>query len=405
MTTLYIRHPARADGEGALAQFALAADGGALIQQGEGALKAMGDVVAASGHVVVLLAAADVTLLHVKVPPLSSARLKAALPSLVEEQVLGDPDDCVLVAAPAEGADGLRTIAVAQRGWLEGLVKTLLAQGARAVTALPAQLCLPIVPGNVAGAIGPGGITLRHGLYHGLGLALAGEPESALQTARALAGDAPLTLYVPQQQLGEYQALLAEAGPGVALEADHWAHWIAGSKTTGFDLVPGLGAAGGQLRDWQRWRWPLRIALLAVLVNIAALNYQWLLLKREADATRQAMVQTYRAAYPADTVLSSNLERQMRQKIALARASRGQDNPEEFTYQAAVFGEAARTLGRAPELASLAYRDSATTVKPKPESADPAAGGQLKAALAPRGLDLTDPGNGTWVIRSKGGKR
>ena len=405
MTTLYIRHPARADGDGALAQFALVADGGALIQQGEGALKSMGDVVAASRHVVLLLAAADVTLLHVKVPPLSNARLKVALPSLVEEQVLGDPDDCVLVAAPADGADGLRTIAVAQRGWLEAAVKALLAQGARAVAALPAQLCLPMAPGNVAGAIGPGGITLRHGQYHGLGLALAGEPESALQTARALAGDAPLTLYVPPQQLGEYQALCAEAGPGVALEPDHWAHWIAGSKSTGFDLVPGLGAAGSQSRDWQRWRWPLRIALLAVLVNIAALNYQWLRLKREADATRQAMVQTYRAAYPKETVLSSNLERQMRQKIALAKASRGQLSPAEFTYQAAAFGEAARTLGRMPELASLAYRDSALTVKPKPDTADPAAGGQLKSALTPRGLELTDPGNGTWVLRAAGGRR
>jgi len=405
LTTLYIRHPARADGEGALAQFALVADGGSLIQQGEGALKGMGDVIASSRHVVVLLAAADVTLLHVKVPPLSSARLKAALPSLVEEQVLGDPEDCVLVAAPAEGADGLRTIAVAQRGWLEGLVKSLLAQGARTVSALPAQLCLPIAPGNVSGAIGPGGITLRHGQYHGLGLAVAGEPQSALQTARALAGDAPLTLYVPQQQLGEYQSVAAEAGPGITLEADHWAHWIAGSKSTHFDLVPGLGAAGAQTRDWKKWRWPIRIALAAVLVNIAALNYDWLRMKREADATRQAMVMTYRAAYPKETVFSNNLERQMRQKIAVAKASRGQVNPEEFTYQAAAVGEAVRTLGKVPELASMAYRDSALTVKPKPESSDPAAGAQLKSALAPRALDVVDPGNGTWVVRSKGGKR
>lgn len=405
MTTLYIRHPARADGEHALAQFALVADGGSLIQQGEGALKGMGDVVAASRHVVVLLAAADVTLLHVKVPPLSNARLKAALPSLVEEQVLGDPDDCVLVAAPADGADGLRTIAVAQRSWLEAIVKSLLAQGARGVTGLPAQLCLPILPGNAAAAIGPGGITLRHGLFQGLGLAVAGEPESALQTVRALAGDAPLTLYVPQPQLGEFQVLLAEAGASVMLEPDHWAHWIAGSKTTHFDLVPGLGAAGSQTRDWQRWRWPIRLAILTAVVNIAALNYEWFRMKKEADTMRESMRQIYRAAYPKETVFSSDLALQMRQKIALAKASRGQVNPEEFTYQAAAFGEAARSLPRMPELASMAYRDSAMTVKPKPESADPAAGGQLKTTLAARGLELTDPGNATWVLRSKGGKR
>ena len=31
-------------------------------------------------------------------PPLAGARLRAALPALVEESILGDPLDCVLVA-------------------------------------------------------------------------------------------------------------------------------------------------------------------------------------------------------------------------------------------------------------------------------------------------------------------
>lgn len=112
MTTLYIRLPARADGEGALSRFALVADGGNIDREGEGLLRGLGDLVAASRRVVLLLAATDVTMLHVKAPPLSAARLKAALPSLVEEQVLGDPADCVLIAAPAQSADGARSIAV-----------------------------------------------------------------------------------------------------------------------------------------------------------------------------------------------------------------------------------------------------------------------------------------------------
>ena len=402
MTTLYIRHPARADSEGALAQFALVADGGLLMQQGEGALRNMGDVVAASRRVVVILAAADVTVLHIKVPPLSNARLKAALPNLVEEQILGDPDDCVLVAAPAQAADGMRAVAVAQRAWLEGVVKTLLGLGARAVVALPAQFCLPLAPGQVSAAIGHGAITLRSGQYHGLGLALAGEPASTLQTVRALAGDAPLTIYVPQEQLGEYQALCAEAGPAITLEADSWLHWIAGSKSTSLDLVPGLGAAGAKTRDWQRWRWPIRLALLAVVVNLIGLNVEWLRMKREADATRQAMLQTFRAAYPKETVISANPERQMRQKIAQARAGLGQINADEFTYLAAAFGEAARSLGRPPELASLAFRERALTVKAKPETVDPGATAQLKAALAARNLDVSEASAGTWIVRSTG---
>lgn len=405
MTTLYIRLPARADSEGALARFALVADGGSLMQQGEGALRGMGDLVAASKHVVLMLAAADVTLLQVKAPPLSAARLKAALPNLVEEHILGDPEECVMVAAPAQLDDGMRTVAVAQRGWLEAIVKAMLAQGARTVSALPFQLCLPLAPGNVSGAIDSNGITLRHALYQGLGLAVAGSPAMALQTARALAGDAPLNLYVEAAELGEYQALVAEAGPGIHVEAEHWAHWIAGSKTTTLDLVPGLGAAGAQVRDWKKWRWPLRLALLAVVINLVGLNIQWMRLKREAEAITLGMTQTFRAAYPKETVISSDPAAQMRQNINRAKARQGQVTPDEFTYMAAALGEASRGLPRPVELASLGYRERVMTVKVKPESVDPAAPQILKDALAARKLSFSDSGGGVWLITSAGGRK
>ena len=403
MTTLYIRLPARADGEGALSRFALVSDSGAIDQQGEGLLRGLGDLVAASRRVVLLLAAVDVTMLHVKAPPLSAARLKAALPSLVEEQVLGDPAECVLSAAPAQSADGMRSVAVVQRAWLEPLVRTMLALGARAVSALPAQLCLPLQPGTVSGAIGHSDITLRDGLYHGMGLAMTATPDVALQTVRALAGDAPLTLYVPAAELGEYQALAVDAGPAITLEADQWQHWIAGSKTTTLDLVPALGAAGARATDWQRWRWPIRLALLALVVNLAGLNIQWLRMKREADATRLAMLQTFRAAYPKETVIQDPVA-QMRMNIARAKSAGGQVGPDEFTYLAAAFGEAARALPRPLGVAGLEYRERALNVKVKPESADPGVLSQLKGALATRNLSLTETAPATWQIRNTGAK-
>jgi general secretion pathway protein L len=391
-------------GDGALCQFALVADGGALVQQGAGALGGLGDIVAASRRVVLLLAATDVTLLHVKVPPLSSARLKAALPNLVEDQILGDPLDCVLVAAPAQTDDGMRTIAVVQRAWLEPIVKALLAQGARGMAVLPAQLCLPIAPGNVSAAVGANDITLRQAAYDGMGLAIDAAPAVVLQTVRALAGEAPLTLYVPAAQMEQYQALAPGAGPALTLEAEHWTHWVAGSHTTTLDLLPGLGSAGSQPRNWQRWRWPLRLALLAAIVNIAALNVEWLRMKREAEATRQSMVQIYKAAYPKDTVILDPAL-QMRKNIALAKASSGQVSPDEFTYVVAAFGEAVGALGRKPALTNMDYRDHALEIKFKPDSVDPGAAAQLTSALAPRHLALSETAAGVWRIDSTGGKK
>ena len=399
MTTLYIRHPARAEGEGALCRFAVVLDSGAIAQQGEGPLRNLGDAVAASRRVVLLLAGTDVTLLAVQAPPLTGARLRAALPALVEEHILGDPLDCVLVAGPAL-PDGRRPVAVVQRDWLEPLVKALLGMGAKAVAAMPAQLCLPLQPGSVSAAIGNNELLLRQSQYEGLGLALDGNPTLALQTVRALAGDAPLSLYVPHDYLGEYQALLAEAGPGVTLESDAWEHWIAGSKSSTLDLVPGLGTAGVAQRDWSRWRWPIRLAVAAIVVNIIGINIEWLRLKREADAVRQGMNQTFRSAYPNQPVIDPVA--QMRQNIARAKANSGQVGQNEFGWIAGAFGEAVRGLGRPPGIASMEFREQALTVRVKPETVDPALTGQLRAALGARNLSLEETAPATWVIRSTG---
>jgi general secretion pathway protein L len=400
LTTLYIRHPARAEGEGALCGFAVAGENGTIEQTGVGALRNLGDLVKAARRVVLIVSAVDANLLSIQTPPLSGARLKAALPALVEEHILGDPLEAVLVAGPQQ-SDNTRPIAVVQRDWLEALVRVLLAQGARAVTALPAQLCLPLQPGSVTATIGGGELTLRQSQYQGMGLALDGNAEVALQAVRALAGDAPLVLYVPHEQLGEYQALALDAGPGIALEADDWAHWIAGSKSTGFDLVPGLGAAGAPQRDWRRWRWPVRLALAVLVINLAALNVQWLRLRGEANTQRQAITQAFRSAYP-NQPLSDDVVAQMRQNIARAKAGTGELAHDEFNYLLAAFGEAVRALGRQPGIASIEYREHSLTVKVKAETVDPGLTKEVQAALAARAMSLQETGPAIWLVRSTG---
>lgn len=400
MTTLYIRHPARADSDSALVQFALVGDGGNLAQQGEGALRSLGDLVAGARRVVLLLSGADVLLLQVKAPPLSHARLKAALPSLVEEQVLGDPADCVLVAGPVPAADGSRTVAVVQRGWFEALVKSLLAQGARSVAALPAQLCLPLQPGSVSAAIGAHEITLRTGQWQGLGLALASAPAQALQTVRALAGDSPLMLYVASDQVGEFQVLAQDAGPAITVEAAHWAHTVAAARALTFDLVPGLGSAGAKARDWQRWRWPLRFAVLAIVVNLVGLNIEYFRMKQEADALRVAMNQTFKAAYPKEVAYEPVL--QMQKNIQRAKLGTGQLASDEFTFLTAALAEGLRALPRQPQLAGLDYRERVLTVKLKADSVAPTMLAALQGALAVRNLVVEQSAANIWLVKSKG---
>jgi len=401
LTTLYIRHPARAEGEGAPCRFAVVGDAGAIEQQGEGTLRKLADLVAASRRVVLLLAGTDVNLITVQAPPLAGNKLRAALPGLVEEHILGDPLDCVLMAGPQAG-DGSRPVAVVQRDWLEALVRILLGQGARAVAALPAQLCLPLQPGGVSAAIGGAELLLRTGQYGGLGLALDANPAAALQTARALAGDAPLTLYVPREQLGEYGVLLAEAGPAVQLEGDDWAHWVNGAKSTSFDLVPALGAAGARQRDWRRWRLPIALAFIGVAVNLAGLNIEWLRLRGESDAVRQQMTQTYRSVYPNEPI--SDPVAQMRLHISRAQAGSGQIGADEFLYLAGAVGDATREMPRPPGITSMEYKERALHLRVKPETVDRGALQQLQASLSVRNLRLEETAPANWTVRSTGAK-
>ncbi|MFI4940910.1 MAG: type II secretion system protein GspL, partial [Burkholderiales bacterium] len=106
MSTLYIRLPSKAAADGAehwlalLCPFAWASHGAAhgiaIEREGSVPLSELAGMVAAAQQVVLLLAAGDVSLLRVKTPPLSAAKLKLALPNLVEDQLAADLSECIV---------------------------------------------------------------------------------------------------------------------------------------------------------------------------------------------------------------------------------------------------------------------------------------------------------------------
>lgn len=425
MSTLYIRLPAKPAAGSAPnwtdlpCPFALVSHGKTIEQQGAAPLPQLSGAIAAARRVVLLLAAADVTLLRIKVPPLSHAKLKAALPNLVEDQLIGDPADCVVVAGDL--ADGLRTVAVVQRSWLDTLTKTMIAFGARQLAALPAQLCLSYLPlqpgqsnqpGSVAAAVNERGgaidVTLRLSEHDGIGLTLACESQETaarevIRAVCAVAPEAQITLYVPQASVLSYQNEIDQSGAPnnrINVLADSWSRWVSGGVA--LDLMAGRGA--GSRLDWRAWCWPLALAAAVLAINIAALNYDWWRMKAEANSLRATMIQIYKAAYPKETVILDPIV-QMRQKIAAAKRDAGLPSPDDFTALAAAFGEACASAmpGRAATaIAALEYRERSLSVRLKPNVEAPMQ--PIKTALAERGLtlDLTPEQSGAtvWQIRS-----
>jgi general secretion pathway protein L len=419
LSTLYIRLPSKAVAESvphwpALpCPFALVSNGSSVERQGTSPLSELSDTIAKSQRVVLLLAASDVSVLRVKAPPLSAARLKAALPNLVEDRLIDDPSECVVVAG--ELSEGLRTVAVIQRAWLDRLARTLIDFGARHIAALPAQLCLPYQsaqtgqseqPASVIAAIDEWSdgnrnpdieMTLRLSEQDGIGLAISPEQHEsvareAIRTICAVVPEAPVTLYVPQSLVNAYQEVVNDTislNKRISVFADNWSRWIAGANATTLDLMAGLGLGIGPKLDWRPWRWPLALATAVMVINAAALNIDWWRMKNETNALRAVMIQIYKSAYPNETVIIDPIA-QMKQKILAAKHNSGMAAPNDFTSIVAAFGEAwsgaVAAADRSTAIATLEYHDHSLIVHLKPGGEAPTK--QIKAALAKRDLAL-----------------
>lgn len=429
MTTLYIRMISKAAGDNSAnwrelpCPFALVSNSGAMEREGFASVADLADTAGKAQRVVLLLAASDVTLLSIKAPPLSAAKLKAALPGMVEERLISDPSECVLVAGPA--VQGVRNVAVVQRAWLENVLDVFLSLGAHQLAAIPSQLCLPYREGVVSAAVYAHettlDLTLRMSYQEGLGLPVIPEAtestvEEVLQTIAAMTAQAPVSLYVPHAAVDAYrQALQHESAADWRIDVlpDEWSVWLAGARDASLDLATGLRASAGSKTDWRKWRWPMALAALVLIVNVIGLNIDWWRMKSEAETLRASMTQIYRSVYPKDTVIVDPLA-QMQQKLAAAQRGSGGSVPDDFMVLAAAFGEAwsrvaqaqpARGAGQsgAPAgIAALEYRDRSLIVRLK--SGSPAPLDQIKTALAARNL-IIEPGPaqsaGTaWQIRS-----
>lgn len=419
MNTLYLRLPSKAAAEAAehwLAlprPFAVVNAGGAIEREGVEPISQLEEVAASVRQVVLLLSASDVSLLRMQVPPLPPNKLKAALPNLVEDQLIGDPADCVIVAGPA--SEGMRTIAVVQRAWLEILTKTFSAFGVQRMKAVPAQLCLPLASGTAAASVtaydSDMDVALRLNEYEGIGLPIA--PESR-ETAMAdiiaavstLVPNAAVTLYVPSNELADYReaagAASGHAGT-VDIQPDRWSHWIEGANQSPVDMAEGLVKEGGRKIDWKRWRLPLTLAALLLAVNIAGLNMQWLGLRNEANSLRASLTEIYRSVYPNETVILDPLA-QMRKKVEAARRGQGDPAGDEFIALLAAFGESWRNMAQsAPPPAGVEYREGTLFVRLQPNTNVPAE--KMNEALARYNLALqAAPSQNdavVWQIRSR----
>jgi general secretion pathway protein L len=453
-STLYILLPSRAVAR-ELPQwserahpFALVSDSGALQQQGHQTFVQLRAVATAAKQVTLLLAASDVSLMSVKIPPMSAAKLKAALPNLLEDQLLADPAELILLSAPPVA--GMCTIAAVERSWMESLHAEMQAFGPKKLTAHALSMTMQADPGTMSAIVDPEeqvtelAFQLAGQLGGGLTLDRLGDAESSespeqtarqvLQTLRLFSGEVALKVWLPADQLSLYQhvydvdnagalspdmygggmGLDPQAGtgpearhepelePGQTLQFNvvDWHCRIAGISSSTINLMSPVSQNNLSSFDWNRWRWPLTLAAAALLVNLVGLNLQWLVLKREAQGLTDSLTQAYRTSFPRESVIRDPLA-QMQQKINLSKKIAGESVPDDFLVLASQFGlvwdSAMAGKTQLPSITSIEYRDRSLFIKIKSTGLLPLE--QIRTGLQRYALLLVSSTDGVLQVR------
>ena len=339
-----------------------------------------------------ILDARDVTLLRSQLPALPVARLQRALPNLLEDQILQDPQTCAWALGPTVDG-GQRLVAAADRGWLNLVVQAFERRGIRVTAVWPAQA---VRLGHSAN--GPVLVCVEQSIAvlpvsgDGVGLAAGtqtGSRQEALHAAFALLGAPGGQGVLALTHDDSWRAVLRDsaATAGVDLRLADLPIPI----TASIDLLSAQ-RAGALARwasglDWRSWRWPLAGALACVAIAVAGLNLHWFVLKREQSDLLARLDASFAQVFPAGTTRVDPVL-QMQRHVAQLRARSGQASPDDFLPLVAGLGLALGTQSQ-DALGSLEYRDGRLRARFRPGIADTRAAREaLEQAGRRQGLRL-----------------
>jgi general secretion pathway protein L len=412
MSTLVIQLPARtrlqggAEGTRAAVQggaaaelaYVLTPDGIAITKQG----RAAPALLPKADSVVLVLADTDVSWHRLAIPKAPTAKQRAAIAGVLEEQLLDDPEAMHLALAP--GASGGQTawVAALDRAWFAAELAALEKAGVQVERAVPLSWPEDTPLGHFSAAFGadasaPMQITWSDA--HGV---------AAISVQGALA----------RQMLPVWGAQPARwsAHPAVAAPAERWLGrtvLVLGDEQRmlqavrslwnlrQFELAPrhrGTLALRGAWRRFRSSEWrPVRFGLVALLaLQLLGLNLWAWHQQRVIDGKREAMTQLLRTTHPqVRTVLDAPV--QMQKETDLLRTAAGKSGDADIeTLLGAI--ASAWPDGQAP-LTSLKFDNGRLSFGASGWSE--ARLTQLRGQLAAAGWDLTSS-NGVLTL-SRGG--
>jgi general secretion pathway protein L len=356
----------------------------------------------------------DVFVAAVDAPRMPEAKLRLALPNLLEERLLSDPADCHFAFTPQARSGTVTTIASAPKLPVAVINRALLTSALDALSEAgyrprAAYSEIYVVPAPAAGVL-----SVR--LDRGRGIARSGKHDGFAFEFDGSGLPAPLLLAVRQLGIKRVQAYGRDAGKlvqfaeqlGVAVDASQREIDVTATESA-VNLLQGAFAPGGLLGSLTlpklttaKLKVPLIWTAVAAATFLVGMNAYWLKLEAEARAIRSQMETAFRSAFPEATAVVDPVLQTQRQLGAL-RSRAGIASPDDFSVLNA---QVAQLLSLAPigSVAGIEYREGALRVKFKPGTADnPALQNTLRAQAIQIGLALRFEADGSARLVPSGG--
>jgi general secretion pathway protein L len=361
----------------------------------------------------------DVFSATIDAPRLGEARLRQALPNLLEERMLGDPTDHHFASMPcreearpkaanaarAEGGAGMRlSVAAISRSTLARALEICQQLRLQPRAAYSEIYTLPRPrDGTFSLRIDGARALLRTGQDQAVIIDGAESASDALQLARRSLGIQRLEVY-------------RSAGPGAeparafgagGIEAHDVARWLDPDSTAdAVNLLQGpFAGAGGygrvgrvvaRLKRDGAWKAPAAWTGVCALVAIGGLNAYWFKLDSQMRALHSSVQHAFRDAFPNETPVDELA--QARRDVSTLKARAGRPASEDFS---SLNAQAAQMLTAAPVgvVAGIEYANGRLAVHFLPGSMDnPAVRNALQARALSQSLTLSFDADGTARI-------
>lgn len=167
---------------------------------------------------VLIVAARDVLMLTASLPPLKGQRLRQALPNVVEDQLIQDPQTCHIALDPQPLAGGGRVLAVVDRGWFRFIIEAFSSAGHRNLRAVPVTRCLPAVPESAPDAES---LSLEPALHEALSqLVTAQSGADAAGSVSQAAQDADAAVPAPVPMVAALLGAVGETAPAILAQTE-----------------------------------------------------------------------------------------------------------------------------------------------------------------------------------------